>query len=423
MPLRDILVAIIILAGLPKVLFQPHIGVYLWSWIGYMNPHRLGWGFMYSYPIAQVVGLVTLGSFAISGERKNFPKNITVIIWVIFLLWMCITTLFAVHHDLAVEQLKKVFKIQLFVGLTLMMINNKQRLNQLVWVIALSVGFFGIKGGVFTVMTGGAFKVLGPPGSFIEGNNEIGFATLLIVPLLNYLRISVSNKWVKRFLLLSMVSCGFAIVGTHSRGAFLAGGSIIFFFWLKSSNKIISAIVLVFVTAVILSMMPDAFFERMDTIQTYEQDASAMGRINAWRFAANLASDKLFGGGFEAFSKELFQRYAPNPLDHHDAHSIYFEVLGEHGFIGLSIFLLLGILSWNNAMFVIRYSKFNPDLQWAEELAKMVQVSLVGYAVGGAFLGLAYFDLLYHFMAILILLREIVENKIFNSETLAVQNT
>lgn len=412
MQIRDTLVAIIFAITLPMVYSRPYWGVYLWSWVGYMNPHRLGWGFMYSFPVAQLIALITLGSFVVSGERKRFPYNLILIVWGAFIFWLCFTTVFAYHRDEALIQLNRTLKIQLFIALTLMMINNRERLELLVWVIAFSIGFFGIKGGIFTLIKGGGSMVLGPPSSFIEGNNEIGFAITLILPLFNYLRLSVNNKLIKHLLFLSIVLCSFAILGSNSRGAFLALGASLFVLWLQSSKKVFSAVIILSVAALSLSFMPQKFFDRMSTIKTYEQDASAMGRINSWNFAYNLSLEHPFtGGGFGAFSKELFELYAPDPLNHHDAHSIYFEVLGEQGYIGLFLFLLIGLLSWNNARFVIKYSRLDSNLSWAAELAKMIQVSLVGYAVGGAFLGLAYFDLPYHFMAILILLREIVEKK------------
>jgi len=185
---------------------------------------------MYNYPVAQVTAIVTLGSFAVSGERKRLPRNAVVFIWIIFVLWVCITTFFAYHPESAMREFERVLKIQLFVALTLMMINTKERVQNLVWVIALSIGFFGIKGGIFTVLTGGAFRVWGPPGTFIEGNNEIGLATIIIIPLLNYMRLTVKNKWGKRLLLFCIISCGFTVVGTQSRGAFLAGGAMVFFY-------------------------------------------------------------------------------------------------------------------------------------------------------------------------------------------------
>jgi probable O-glycosylation ligase (exosortase A-associated) len=86
-----------------------------------------------------------------------------------------------------------------------------------------------------------------------------------------------------------------------------------------------------------------------------------------------------------------------------DVHSIYFEVMGEHGFIGFGLFMLLGLLAWLRANQVIRRCKKDPEKKWASDLASMIQVSLVGYAAGGAFLGMAYFDLPYHLMIILVL--------------------
>ena len=87
---------------------------------------------------------------------------------------MCITTIFAVYPALAEEQLIKVLKIQLMIFVAMMLITNKERLNWLVLTIALSIGFYGFKGGIFTIVHGGVYRVQGPAGTFIAGNNELG---------------------------------------------------------------------------------------------------------------------------------------------------------------------------------------------------------------------------------------------------------
>ena len=138
-----------------------------------------------------------------------------------------------------------------------------------------------------------------------------------------------------------------------------------------------------------------------------------MGRINAWHFAANLAADRpIVGGGFQVFTPELFQKYAPNPTDFHDAHSIYFESLAEQGYVGLVLFVLIGVMGFRAATKVIKQvdvaGAARNDLAWARELSAMLQVSLVGFAVGGTFLGLAYFDLPYHIIALILLARQAV---------------
>jgi probable O-glycosylation ligase (exosortase A-associated) len=154
--------------------------------------------------------------------------------------------------------------------------------------------------------------------------------------------------------------------------------------------------------------MPESWQNRMGTIQTYEQDGSAMGRINAWWMAFNLAKDNLFGGGFECFQRYTFYLYAPVPNDLHDAHSVYFEVLGEHGFIGITLFLLLGLVTLNSARKIIKEAKKSEETLWMSDLAAMLQVSLIGYAASGAFLGLAYFDLYYHLIAIVVILKALL---------------
>ena len=154
---------------------------------------------------------------------------------------------------------------------------------------------------------------------------------------------------------------------------------------------------------IIGAVMPQEWYDRMHSIQNYQQDDSALGRINAWHTAFNVAKDRVTGGGFEMFRPPTFRQYAPEPFRVHDVHSIYFEVMGEHGFIGFGIFILLALFVWLRANQVIRACKNDPERKWAADLAAMIQVSLIGYGAGGAFLGLAYFDLTYHLMIILIL--------------------
>jgi len=160
-----------------------------------------------------------------------------------------------------------------------------------------------------------------------------------------------------------------------------------------------------------LTFAPSSWIERMNTIETYEQDESAVGRINAWRFAYNLADDRILGGGFEAFKGDLFRIYAPFPDNVHDAHSIYFEIMGEHGFIGLFLFLTLWLLTWLSAQQVIKKAKRDEKLTWLRDLASMLQVSIVAYAVGGIFLGLAYFDLPYHLIAMVVIAKVLVNKE------------
>lgn len=118
------------------------------------------------------------------------------------------------------------------------------------------------------------------------------------------------------------------------------------------------------------------------------------------------------GGGFQIYGPTSFALWAPNPTDVHAAHSIYFAALGEHGYVGLFLFLTLMFLTWRAGSAVIRLSKGTIDLTWAANLARMLQVSIIGYAIGGAFLSVLYFDVFYYIIMCTVLLRTIVEKGI-----------
>jgi probable O-glycosylation ligase (exosortase A-associated) len=272
----------------------------------------------------------------------------------------------------------------------------------MVWVMVISIGFYGVKGGIFTLLTGGAYHVYGPARSFIGGNNEIGLALIMTIPLMRYLQLSAETK-LQRYGAIASIGLTFvAILGTQSRGAFLGLIAMVTYLIMKSRKRgALLGILLLFLPFAFL-FMPDAWYDRMMSIGEYDQDESAQGRIRAWTMAWRTAVDyPIFGGGFNVFGSWAWAVYAP-PGKWHDVHSVYFEILGEHGFVGLGLFLLLGLMGLNLARRIVRETKNEPRLFWMRDLASMIHVSLIGYAVSGTFLGLAYFDFYYTLLAVLV---------------------
>lgn len=401
--MRDILVTAIVFGALPFIFRRPWIGIMLWCWLGYMNPHRQAWGFAYDMPFAFITAVVTITAFIFSKERKEMVWTRETILLLMFIGWMLITTFFAFYSELAWIQWNKVWRIQLMVFLTLLIIKERQHLHWMIWVIALSLGYYGVKGGIFTIVHGGAFRVQGPTGTFFAGNNEMALVLAMLIPLIRYLHLQEPRKWVRMGLASAMVLSGVAAIGSQSRGGLLALAAMGLFLWFKSRHKLVMSIYMAIAVVIMASVMPQEWYDRMHSIKNYQEDASALGRINAWHTAFNVAKDRVTGGGFEVFRPPTFRQYAPEPWRVHDVHSIYFEVMGEHGFIGFGMFILLAVFAWLRANQVIRECKNDPQRKWAADLAAMIQVSLVGYGAGGAFLGLAYFDLTYHLMIMLVL--------------------
>ncbi len=406
--MRDLVLTLFVLGSVPVMVYRPYIGLLFWMWIGFMNPHRLTWGFAYSFPFVQVAAIATIAGWLVSKEPKRIPINTATVLWLTFTAWVTLTSIFAIYPAEAWVEWQRFIKIQVMVYVMLALLVNRERIDLAVIVIAASICFYGVKGGLFTLATGGQHMVLGPRNSFIGGNTEIAFAIVVTLPLLWYLRGIATRGWVRLALTGVFALCLLSVIGSYSRGAILATTAMLAFLWMRSKGKIVTGLAGLVALAVGLALMPDKWFDRMGTIGG-ELDRSEQGRINAWWFAHNLASDHpLMGGGFGAFNPDLFLRYAPDPEFFRDAHSIFFEILGEQGYAGLALYLLMGLAIIINGWRVERRTKGIPELQWAGQLVRMCQVSLIGYVVGGLFLGLAYFDLPYAIAALILATGEYV---------------
>ena len=410
--MRDILVTLIVFGLLPSVFKRPYMGVLMWVWISVMNPHTQGWGFATSFPFAAIIAAATLVSLIMNKDPKNLPRAPITWVLIAFVVWMNVTTVLAIYPDLVYDQWNKVMKIMLMTFVTMMLIRTVRHVQLLIWVLVISLGYYGVKGGIFTIMTGGSDMVWGPQGTFIAGNNEIALALIMTIPLMHYLQTITPKAWIRHALTVAMVLSGLAALGSYSRGALLAIAAMGCFLWLKSRHRLRLGLLFLLAIPPAIAFMPEKWTERMDTINTYEEDGSVQGRFNAWWMAYNLAKDRPIGGGFEVITPELFARYAPNPEDLHAAHSIYFQVLGEHGFVGLGLYLLLGLMTWRTGSWIVRNTAKHPEYRWATDLATMLQVSLIGFAVGGTFLSLLYFDVPYYLMAAMMVTRVLVEKEL-----------
>jgi putative inorganic carbon (HCO3(-)) transporter len=414
--MRDVAFLATLAIGLPFALKHPWIGIMIWNVISIMNPHRYMWLASTMPVAAATAGAIFLG-LIFTKDRRHLPFTAPTNTLMLFALWICLVYPFSIHVESSWEQLMKVLKIQLMIFVTLLVLHERRHLEVLLWVLVVSLGYFGIKGGLFTLAHGAEHRVWGPPGTFIEDNNELALALIMTIPLMRYLQLQVRNTWVRLVFYPAMIACILSALGSHSRGALLAMSVMAFMLWLRGSKKLVTAPVFMLAGVAVIAFMPEHWGERMGTIATYEQDASAMGRINAWWAAFNIAQDRMLGGGFDIYRPDVFATYAPVPDDVHAAHSIYFQVLGELGFVGLAIFLSFWFFTWRTAAWVRRHARSDPETGWASTLAGLCQVSMLAYLVGGAFYSLSYFDLPYNLMVLVVVARRVVEKHLKRRES------
>ncbi len=397
-----ILVAVV--GSIPLILRFPFAGILFWYWISIMNPHRLAWGFAYDLPVAMVIGAATLGAFLISRERKALPTDGTTVLLVLLTIWVTLTTLVAANPDDAWEKWDRTIKILLMTFVTLALATNWVRLHAVIWVMALSLGFYMIKGGLFTLIGGADNRVWGPPGTFIADNNQLAMALLMAAPFVRYLQVVSASRAVRIGCAVALATCVLAVIGTYSRGAFLAMLACGFLLAMRTHYKLQILALMAVVGVVAFAITPEQWIARIESIGNYEEDVSAQGRFDVWTFAWRYALDHpIMGGGFLVnIDPNIFYSYVPDAITVRAMHSIYFEVLGEHGFVGLVLFLALMASAWRGFGRIRRIP--GDEALHARELAGLGQVSLAAYAVAGLFYNLAFFDLFYLVVALQICL-------------------
>jgi putative inorganic carbon (hco3(-)) transporter len=417
--MRDYVLTAFIFAIIPVCLVRPWLGIIAWYWLGIMNPHRNTWDFAYTMPFAILIGGATLFGLLFARDRKLIPWNRELVLMVILMVYFTFTTLFAWAPTEAWVQWQKVFKIILMTIVATMLIYGRDRIRTIMWTIVISIGFYGVKGFFFVLRSGGAERVQGPDGSFLEGNTFIGLAFTMVVPLMIMMARAEHKVWFKRFLYGMAILTIISTIFTYSRGAFLGLGVILVLMFLNAQKKVLAACILIPAALLAPVVLPESVFQRADKIENYQSDGSANQRLQSWTVAFNLALDRpVTGAGFEfeySPDEARWLSYGSEKytwaLQHSSAaHSIYFQVLGQHGFIAFLLYLALLFGTLISLSRTKRWALSNPSTTWVAGYASGLQLGLMGYMMSGAFLSSAYFDLAWLYFALsAILAREVTE--------------
>jgi putative inorganic carbon (HCO3(-)) transporter len=377
---------------LPLTALNPFIGVILWNWVSLMNPHKLITGAASDQPWALFIFVMTILGCVLRPSQWKLAVNRTTILFAIFLAGITLTTLTAMAPD-AETKWALVSKSILFLFVTAALLTNVRRIHALVWAIAIAIGFFGVKGGGFTLLTAGTQHVYGPPETMISDNNHLAAALVMILPLLNYLRLHSRHRIVQLGLIAAMALTLCSIVGSYSRGAMIGLVVVMGVTFLTNLRRLGLGLVLAAAMAAGLSFMPHQWSDRMETIQTYQQDDSATTRLTMWNTAWKLAlAHPVVGSGFLGpYTRAVVDTVAPG-MPARAVHSIWFELLGEQGFPLFFVWLALMVTGVLNCTQAIRVAAADPALRWAIDLAKALRISILGYAVTGTFLSLSYWE-------------------------------
>lgn len=398
---------------------KPFLFVLVYVYIDIVSPQRLTYLLLNSVPISMIAVILAFGGWALFDNKKDVriaPRQCLILI---LLAYCGITTL---HADFPVQALDKwswVWKSLAFAAFLPLTLRTRLRVEALLLFMVLSAASIIIVGGIKTLAGGGGYGELNlmvTNNSGLYEGSIISAVAIAIIPLIlwfsKYGTVFKPDWRVKLFCYALAFSCLLIPVGTSARTGLLCIGLLALLMLREIKRRLLYLVVLGAAAAVALPVLPASFTQRMGTIDSYQADASASTRIQVWKWTLGYVKDHPFGGGFNAYLQNHIRYDTVAVVDHGaqavvdktlqvDAarayHSSYFEMLGEQGWPGLALWVMInfgGVLRME--VLRRRYREATgADQAWISPLAGALQGAHLIYLLGSVFVGIAFQPFVY----------------------------
>ena len=424
--IRDIVFSVIIFGLLPVSFRRPLIGLLTFSWLAYMRTQDLTWGFARHQRWSFLVAVVMGAGFFSQPREKLFQKDPRIWAMVGLAVWFGLSMVMAdVDDSYATRRYVEYVKIILVSLFTTAVVTKKAHLRVLVWVIALSFGFYGIKVGLAGVLSLGQVKVLQGPGGMLEDNNDFSLALCMALPLLIHIGRTETDKYLRRGIWLATPLTAFTVIMTTSRGGFLSLCAVIFMLMWRSRNRVATLAVGGLLSCTALFFLPEEYTERLSSLtsaESIESDGSAMGRIAAWKTAVNMAvHNPVFGVGMNNFERSFNEYKLEKSWQPRVTHNAYLQVWAECGTPAFLLYLFMILFTWYSLNRLRKDAQQKYNTSWIINYATMFEISIVAFIVGSTFLNRATFDLFYHFVAITVAFGVIARREMGTMRTVPAQ--
>ncbi|OLQ75515.1 putative O-glycosylation ligase, exosortase A system-associated [Photobacterium proteolyticum] len=430
--MRDIVFLVVSAYLVFLSLKKPYVAISLWLWVGLFVPVHWLYGMAQGISFNSIFAFTALVGYLFQSNKKKLDMTLGLTCVVLFWLHTSLTSLLTIGiPDLVWDEWLKLSKKLLLVMMIILCVRKKNELELLCWVIVLSIGFLGVVESLKFIVTGGGHKIVGPQGHLLSDNNHFAVALCMLIPINMFLIQVTSSRWLKIGLIGILCLCIIAVLGTHSRGGFIGLLVVGGYYWFRSNHKFLVTSGILIVTAIAALYLSQDWYSRMNTIETATEDNSFITRLNSWKVHTLLAMDRpLLGGGFKTGSygyiwQEKAQEFdkldfidTPLPTDDSGwaAHSIYFQVLGDHGALGLVIYLTMMASCFFRLGWVANITgSLGEAHRWRAHLARMLQLTIIAYGTAGAAVSLAYLEFFWAIIGISISLiistRHLVDEK------------
>ena len=394
----------------------PFVATLGYVWVDTFQPQIVSYILLNQVPVAMIMGIAAFGGYLLLDRRSPPPLTLQTALQAIMAIWITLTLIWAQVPDAAWIKWDWAFKTVAFATFIPFVIRSRVQIEAFAqtYVFSLAANFvpFGLK----VLISGGGYgQNLGLEGGN-SGLSEGGFLStscLMAVPLAIFL--ASHSQLTPKFKLMPLAYWGIAglaivtALGTYERSALIGLVVLGGYMWVRSKHKFAFGIVVAIVACLVIYKTSSAWTARVATIGNFEQENSAYTRILIWRWTLGFVADHPFGGGFATYLINHVELPAANGEAGHTEfgrafHSSYFEVLGEHGYPGFLIFLVLA----GSTFFVLhRLAKRAgpyPELQWVVGLSNALQSGLAVFLTSGAFVGLAFQPMFWYFISMSICL-------------------
>ena len=333
--------------------------------------------------------LAKVGSEAFSRYRQNRLLGM-------FVLYTALTVPIAVVGSVALGALRTHIDYFALFLLTVYLVDRPSRVRGIAATGAFIVVFLVTRNYSLLESSARAFGMR--TGYFLNDGNDFAWGMVVLMPWCIYLAITRQGLFYRALGAVGVLCSLIGIIGTQSRGGTLALAGAGFFYWMfQAKRKMLGVVVIAAGIAMVPILAPPGYFDRMQSIQNFDEDNSAQARIQAWRAATKMAVDFPLGVGANNFGSAYGRYYIPRGNDNTltwgagrwlSPHSVYFRLLGECGILGVVwVFVLLGGSFRDNMTshraLAASSSTDMPSAAWP----LMLNMSLIGYAVAGLFLG------------------------------------
>jgi probable O-glycosylation ligase (exosortase A-associated) len=421
--MTDIFLLLVIMMFIFFGLTRPIIACGGYIWTDVVMPHKITFGFMAGKPISLILAVLVLVSLLINVNKLKKPSR-TSIMWmlVVFFLWITFTTTQAYFQNDAWFKWDVAFKTILMSVLMMFAVRSKRDLEFLLIVFVSSVGFYMISAGLKTLAGGGGYGanlIVGSGNVGIAESSTLAFYSVLCIPLFLFLKNNITLIpflagrrliWYGAILL----AIG-TVIGTQARTGLVALAVLLLIEFVRSKKKLPIVFGSVFIAIIGLALASQSWKDRMNTMNDVQNEASAMGRVVVWKWTWDFAKSNPLGGGFGAYRANYGQlnQYSTNPnMGFSKAkafHSVYFEVLGEHGYPGILMYLFMALLMWRSNIRVIKSNE--SDGNWHAAVGTVLNRCLLVFLVAGSFIGVAFQPIFYQLLVFTVSLAKLSDSQ------------